>query len=170
MVKQALIAALSWPRGVIGREGRLPWHIPMELRVFRELTWGGILVMGRRTYESLRRPALPGRTLWVLSRHLQVPPETRGVQIFSSWEALLKAFPEAQKPVFFAGGEEIFRRALELPSLERLYLSWVMAEVEGDTYFPPIPREWEVYRWEVFAAGPGVPIPFIFVEYQRKLP
>jgi dihydrofolate reductase len=60
MVKHALIAALSWPRGVIGREGRLPWHIPLELRVFRELTWGGILVMGRRTYESLRRPALAG--------------------------------------------------------------------------------------------------------------
>ena len=170
MVKHALIAALSWPRGVIGRKGRLPWHIPLELRLFRELTWGGILVMGRRTYESLRRPALPGRTLWVLSRHLQVPPETSGVRIFSSSEALLEALPEAQKPVFFAGGEEIFRRALELPSLERLYLSWVMVEVEGDTYFPPIPREWEVYRWEVFAAGPGVPIPFIFAEYQRKLP
>jgi dihydrofolate reductase len=103
----------------------------------------------------------------VLSRHLQVPPETRGVQIFSSWEALLKALPEAQKPVFFAGGEEIFRRALALPSLERLYLSWVMAEVEGDTYFPPIPEEWEVYRWEVFMPGPGVSKPFILAEYWR---
>jgi dihydrofolate reductase len=170
MVKQALIAALSWPRGVIGWKGRLPWHIPLELRVFRELTWGGILVMGRRTYESLKRPALPGRTLWVLSRHLQVPPETGGVRIFSSWDALLEALPEAQKPVFFAGGEEIFRRALELPSLERLYLSWVMAEVEGDTCFPPIPEAWVPTRWEVFTAGPGVPIPFIFAEYQRKLP
>jgi dihydrofolate reductase len=142
----------------------------MELRLFRELTWGGILVMGRRTYESLKRPALPGRTLWVLSRHLQVPPETGGVRIFSSWDALLEALPEAQKPVFFAGGEEIFRWALELPSLERLYLSWVMAEVEGDIYFPPIPEAWVPTRWEVFTAGSGVPIPFIFAEYQRKLP
>lgn len=165
---QVLIAALSWPSQVIGRQGRLPWHIPLELRLFRQITWGGILVMGRRTYESLGRPTLPGRTLWVISHHLVTTPASPEVTIFPSWEAMLSALPGAQKPVFFAGGEAIFRKALELPTLERLYLSWIMAEVAGDTYFPAIPEAWQPYQWEVFPCGPGVPLPFIFATYQRN--
>ncbi len=131
-------------------------------------TWG-ILVMGRRTCESLRRPVLPGRTLWVLSDIYGSRRKPVGCAYSLPGRRFWKALPEAQKSVFFAG-RRFFAGLLELPSLERLYLSWVMVEVEGDTYFPPIPREWEVYRWEVFAAGPGVPIPFIFAEYPRKLP
>ncbi len=167
---QALIAALSWPSQVIGRQGRLPWHIPLELRLFRQITWGGILVMGRRTYESLGRPTLPGRTLWVISRSLSTAPEAGEIKLFPSWEALVEALPHAQKPVFFAGGEAIFRKALELPTLERLYLSWIMAEVAGDTYFPAIPENWQPYQWEVFSCGPGVPLPFVFAIYEPNTP
>ena len=167
---QFLIAALSWPLRVIGRQGRLPWHIPLELRLFREVTWGGILVMGRRTYESLGRRTLPGRTLWVISQGLSPDPGNHEVVIFPSWEAVVNALPGAQKPVFFAGGETVFRKALELPTLERLYLSWIMAEVAGDTYFPPIPEIWQPYQWEVFSPGPGVPLPFIFATYKRIPP
>ena len=64
-------------------------------------------------------------------------------------------------------GADIFRQALELPSVQTLYLSWVMTAVEGNTYFPPISEEWQPIRWEVFNKGPGVPIPFIFVVYHR---
>ncbi len=167
---QALIAALSWPSQVIGRQGHLPWHIPLELRLFRQITWGGILVMGRRTYESLGRSTLPGRILWVLSRSLSTTPEAGEIKLFPSWEALVEALPGTQKPVFFAGGEAIFRKALELPTLERLYLSWIMAEVAGDTYFPAIPDLWQPCQWEVFSKGPGVPLPFIFATYKQIPP
>jgi len=166
---QAIIAALSWPSRVIGRQGRLPWYIPLELRLFRQITWGGILVMGRRTYESLGRPSLPGRTLWVLSRSLSITPEVGEIKLFPCWESLVEALPHTQKPVFFAGGEAIFRKALELPTLERLYLSWILAEVMGDTHFPAIPEVWEPYQWEVFSKGPGVPLPFIFATYKRNI-
>ncbi len=167
---QALIAALSWPSRVMGREGRLPWHIPLELRLFRQITWGGILVMGRRTYESLGRATLPGRHLWIVSKSLSPTSMPDTTKVYPSWEALVEALPSASSPVFFAGGAAIFAKALELPTLEKLYLSWVMAEVAGDTYFPAIPETWQPTQWEVFSKGPGVPLPFIWAVYERNTP
>jgi len=122
--------------------------------------------MGRHTYESLPRTSLPGRKLWVLSRSLKTG-SAPGVSVLPSWQALLEKSAQVEKPLFFAGGADIFRQALELPSVQTLYLSWVMTAVEGNTYFPPISEEWQPIRWEVFNKGPGVPIPFIFVVYHR---
>jgi dihydrofolate reductase len=73
----------------------------------------------------------------------------------------------SRKTSLLCWGADIFRQALELPSVQTLYLSWVMTAVEGDTYFPPISEEWQPIRWEVFNKGPGVPIPFIFFVYHR---
>jgi len=165
-VSQALIAALSWPHQVIGHRGRLPWHITLELQLFREVTWGDIVVMGRRTYESLPRTFLPGRELWVLSRSLKTG-SAPGVSVLPSWQALLEKSAQVEKPLFFAGGADIFRQALELPSVQTLYLSWVMTAVEGDTYFPPISEEWQPISWKVFNKMSGLPIPFIFFVYHR---
>ncbi len=163
-----LIAAVSWPTGVIGRAGRLPWRIPLELALFRQLTWGGILVMGRKTYESLGRAELPGRTIWALSKQSGLLSSSPRVRVFGDWEALLEALARQTSPVFFAGGALLFEKALNLPQLERLYISWVMASVQGDTYFPRLSGAWQPVRWEVFAVGPGVPIPFIFTTYERS--
>lgn len=162
-----LIAAISWPTGVIGRAGGLPWRIPLELALFRHLTWGGILVMGRKTYESLGRSELPGRVIWVLST--QRPPGSlpTHLQVFRDWQTLLEALEGVSQPVFFAGGALLFKKALSLPQLGRLYISWVMKPVQGDTYFPPLAPVWQPIRWEVFSKGPGVPIPFIFTTYER---
>lgn len=144
----AIVAALSAYNRGIGLKGRLPWHIPMELRLFRQETWGGVLVVGRRTWESLARP-LPGRELWVLSR--QPFASQPGVRFFPEKEALLEALEKETRSVFFAGGEELYQWALPLPQVQELRLSWVYAPAEADAFFPPFSEdEWQLSLTEFF--------------------
>ncbi|MCS7297782.1 MAG: dihydrofolate reductase [Bacteroidia bacterium] len=158
----SIVAAVSYPERVIGWKGRLPWHLPLELRLFRTLTWGGILVMGRRTWESLRKP-LSGRHIWVLGKHTEPHP---AIQVFRTLSALTEALREATLPIFFVGGEQIFRWALGLPQVSRLYLTWIYLPVKGDAFFPPFSlAEWNPYRWEVFH---DQCVDFIWVEYHRE--
>lgn len=161
-----VIAALSYPHRIIGRQGRLPWHLPLELQLFRHRTWGGILVIGRRTWESLQRP-LPGRELWILSRTLTLNLPT--VQVFSTPEALLSGLVEIRRPVFFAGGAEIYRWALSLPQVKTLWITWVYAPdlTQGDTFFPSFENHWQVVAWEFFVDGC---VPFVQVLYRRREP
>ena len=129
------IAAMGKNR-VIGVGGRLPWHLPGDLRRFRELTRGGVVIMGRTTFASIGRP-LPQRENWVLSRTvgLQLP----GVRVFSSLETLLQALDE--KLAWVIGGEQVYRQLL--PYCDRQILTEVEAEPEGDSYYPEFsPREW----------------------------
>lgn len=119
-------------RGVIGHEGRLPWHLPDELRRFRELTWGKPLLMGRRTYESIGRP-LPGRITRVLSRDTRFAPE--GVEVFADLAAAWEASRDAPA-LMVVGGADVY--AQTLPFAERLVLSEVDAEVVGDVFFPRV--------------------------------
>jgi len=129
------IAAMSLNR-VIGAGGRLPWHLPEDFRWFQQVTWGGTLVMGRRTFESIGRP-LPGRTTVVLSRAGFAFP---GVRTVGSLEALADlALPE---PVFICGGAQVY--ALALPQCGELYLTLVRREVAGDTFFPPFEADFEL--------------------------
>jgi len=104
--------------------------------------------MRRRTYESLERPTLLGRALWVISQGLSTTPEYPEVIIFG------KSSVQHLKDHILYGGEAIFRKALE-----QLYLSWIMAEEAGDTYFSAIPAPWQPCQWEVFSKGRGVPLP-----------
>jgi dihydrofolate reductase len=129
------IAAMSLNR-VIGAGGRLPWHLPEDFRWFKQVTWGGTLVMGRRTFESIGRP-LPGRTTVVLSR---AGFEFPGVRTVGSLEALGDlALPE---PVFICGGAQVY--ALALPRCGELYLTLVWREVAGDAFFPPFEADFEL--------------------------
>lgn len=160
----SLVAAVAQPTRVIGQRGRLPWHIPLELRLFRSLTWGGILVMGRRTWESIGHP-LPGRTVWVLSQQLPFHPH---IQVFRDKDTLLQALRAETRPVFFAGGAEIFRWALSLPEVKQAYITWLELPYQGDSFFPDFPTpEWQAVRWELFSEWC---ISFIQVEYRRELP
>ncbi|MCX7606591.1 MAG: dihydrofolate reductase [Bacteroidia bacterium] len=144
----SVVAALSYPDRVIGVSRRLPWHLPMELRLFRELTWGGVVVMGRQTWESIGRD-LPGRETWILSRTL-LPSDQR--RVFSHVEELKASLSKVQRPVFFIGGAAIFQIALSMPEVTRLYLTWVDLSVRGDVFFPPFSEEeWEVAQWEFFS-------------------
>jgi len=131
-----LIAAVS-ENGAIGKNGELPWKISADLKRFRELTTGGIVVMGRKTFDSIGRP-LPNRENWVLtrSREFSVP----GVRVFHDWESLKEAAMRATLPVWIIGGEEIYR--LALADADELFLTWVDQTVEGDAFFP----EWQSIR------------------------
>lgn len=122
------VAAMSENR-VIGRGSRIPWHLPEDFKWFKQLTMGHILVMGRKTFESIGRP-LPGRETIVLSRSQFAHP---GVRVISD---LSDAGAAAQgREVFICGGAEIY--GLALPHCSDLYLTLVKQTVEGDVFFPP---------------------------------
>lgn len=148
-----IVAAVA-RNGVIGRDNDLPWRLPEDLRRFKQLTMGGVLVMGRRTYESIGRP-LPGRRTIVVSRD----PGLRidGVEVAASLEEALARAGDGE--VYVVGGGEIYRQAMGLA--DALEITEVDAEPEGDTFFPEIdPADWrEVAR----APGDG----FSFVRYER---
>ncbi len=122
----AIVVAYSRNR-VIGRDGGLPWRLPTDLRRFKELTTGGTVVMGRKTYESLPEPfrPLPNRRNVVVSRNgCDAPEVCRSVE-----EAL-------GEDCFVIGGGEVYAQAL--PLAERVYATEVDADVEGDAFFPPL--------------------------------
>jgi dihydrofolate reductase len=121
------IAAMSQNR-VIGSNGDIPWHLPDDFKWFKATTMGGILVMGRKTFESIGRP-LPGRETFVLSR---TPKNIDKVHCFTNLDALDKLTTD--KTIWIAGGGEIYRQML--PKCTDLYLTRVHREVEGDAYFP----------------------------------
>jgi len=121
------IAAMSLNR-VIGNQNKLPWHIPEELRWFKKMTTGNVIIMGRKTWESIGRP-LPNRETVVLSRSaLNIP----GVRTVNS---LSELHPESDpRDYFIIGGAQLFE--LGLPHCSDLYLTLVKREVEGDVFFP----------------------------------
>ncbi|MGJ3243774.1 MAG: dihydrofolate reductase [Opitutales bacterium] len=123
------IAAMSVNR-IIGDDGAIPWHLPSDFRWFKEQTMGGVLVMGRKTYESIGRP-LPGRETVVLSRSA-TGSDLPGVTIVREPEQV-DAF-ETDKPIWIAGGSEVYRQFL--PRCHRLFLTVVKRKVRGDASFP----------------------------------
>jgi dihydrofolate reductase len=128
------IAAMSTNR-VIGCGTRIPWHLPEDFRWFKQMTMGNIIVMGRKTFQSIGR-TLPGRTTIVLSRSGFQHP---GVRTISDWEEL--DLQSETRKVFICGGAEIYAQALPLCS--DLYLTVVQREVAGDVFFPPFEDRFE---------------------------
>ena len=127
----SLIAALSDNR-VIGNAGKIPWRLSDDLRRFKERTLGHAIIMGRKTYESIGRP-LPGRTNIVITR--DATRDIPGCVVVGSLEsALAKAQEIETEEVFICGGGQIYAEALSLA--DRLYLTIVHANVEGDAFFP----------------------------------
>jgi dihydrofolate reductase len=135
----SLIVAMT-RSGVIGRGGQLPWRLSADLRRFKALTMGHHLIMGRKTFDSLGR-VLPGRTSIVLTRQADYRPPA-GVLTASDLDAALALAAEDREP-FVIGGGEIF--SLALPRADRLYVTWVHADIQGDTYFP----ELDVKSWKL---------------------
>jgi dihydrofolate reductase len=124
--------------GVIGRDGDLPWRLPGDLKRFRSITTGGCVVMGRRTWESLpeRFRPLPDRRNIVLSRDTSY--EAEGASVFPDMASALAACPDS---CFVIGGGVTYEQAL--PHADRVYATRVDAEVDGDTFFPPLsPHAW----------------------------
>jgi dihydrofolate reductase len=160
-VSICLIAAMS-ENGVIGRDGQLPWHLPADLRRFKNLTDGHAVVMGRRTFDSIGRP-LPNRRNVVVTRNRDWA--AAGATAAPSLDAALAAVPD-DEAVFVVGGAEIYREAL--PRADRLELTIVHAEVDGDTWFPEIDlAEWTLVEEERHEADDRHEHAFTFRTYER---
>jgi dihydrofolate reductase len=141
-----IVAASS--NNVIGVEGGLPWRLPEDLRKFKEITMGKPMVMGRATFESIGR-ALPGRKSIVLTR--QEDFRADGCDIVATIDEAVTAAGNAEELMIIGGGE-IYRQFLRMT--DRIYLTRVQAEVEGDTRFPELDMaEWTVVTAEEFPAG-----------------
>ena len=121
---------------VIGNRGDIPWHLPEDFKWFKKTTMGDILVMGRKTYESIGRP-LPGRDTYVLSR---TPREIAGVHGFTDLEALDNL--KTNRTIWIAGGGEIYKQMLGKCS--ELYLTRVHRSVEGDAFFPDFESDFQL--------------------------
>lgn len=151
-----VIVAAVGRNGVIGVDGGLPWRIPEDMKRFKDLTMGGVLVMGRATYESIGRP-LPGRDTFVLTRNTGWSAD--GVEVVGSLREAVDRAVARGKEVFIAGGAEVYRAALEVA--DRLEITEVDAAPEGDTHFPEVDwNDWAETRRE---DGDG----FAFVTYER---
>jgi dihydrofolate reductase len=137
--KISMIAALSDTTRAIGRNNELLWKISDDLKRFKALTTGHAIVMGRKTYESIGRP-LPNRTNIIITRNHNFLPE--GCIVVHSLEEALETaknveqenHPEDQQEIFIIGGGEIYHNAL--PFADRLYLTLVESQADGDTHFP----------------------------------
>lgn len=163
MGRIAFVVALDRNR-VIGKDGGLPWRLPDDMRRVRELTMGKPLIMGRRTYDSIGR-ALPGRTNIVLTRDPGFHAE--GVLIARTPEEALRLAGDAPEVIVF-GGAQVFKEFL--PMTERIYLTQVDAEVEGDTYFDFGPGDWRVLANERHEADARHKFGFNFLTIERIRP
>ncbi|MCS6946179.1 MAG: dihydrofolate reductase [Steroidobacteraceae bacterium] len=147
--------------GVIGRNGTLPWHLPDDLRRFKQLTLGKPIVMGRRTYASIGKP-LPGRRNIVVSRTL--PPQS-DVHVVPDFAAALRAAQDAPE-LIVAGGAALYREAL--PQARRIYLTEIDADIDGDVHFPPLDRSvWRETCRERHPADARHAYPMDFVILER---
>jgi dihydrofolate reductase len=146
--------------GIIGKDGRLPWHLPADLRHFKAVTTGTAMIMGRKTFDSLGR-LLPGRRHIVLTRDRHWSAEGAEV-VHTVDEALQRAAPD---PATVIGGAEIFD--LFLPHASHVELTEVHLDAEGDTRMPPFdPDEWRETAREDHPAEDGRPA-FSFIRLQR---
>jgi dihydrofolate reductase len=138
----SLIVAMDEQRG-IGINNRLPWHLSADLRMFKALTMGHHLIMGRKTFQSIGR-ALPGRRTIVVTRNPAYHPDG-AVTAISLEDALALALEEGETEVFIVGGSEIFVQAL--PLADRIYLTQVHASTGADVFFPAYdPEDWTETR------------------------
>ncbi|HSJ34012.1 MAG TPA: dihydrofolate reductase [Acidimicrobiia bacterium] len=152
-----MVAAVA-RNGVIGRDGGLPWHLPEDLRRFKAMTMDHVLVMGRKTFESIGRP-LPGRTTIVVTRQPDwSAPE--GVLVAPSVETALQQAAALDDDVFVVGGADIYRQALDRADV--LELTEVDADPDGDVHFPAVDRSTWAETSRIVGDG------FDFVTYMRE--
>lgn len=151
----SIIVAVA-KNGVIGGDNSLLWHIPQDLQRFKRITTGHHVIMGHRTLESLGRP-LPNRTNVVITQ--QQGYRSEGCTIAHSLDEAIALFPKEEE-IFIIGGAQIYAQAL--PAADRLYITEVDAEYEGDVHFP----DWEQEEWIETLREPHSG--FTFVEYRRR--
>ena len=148
---------------VIGRNNALPWHLPADLRHFKQLTMGHTVILGRKTFEAVGRP-LPGRHWIVLTRDRAW--RHAGADVAPDLDHALSGVAH-EREVFIGGGAEVF--ALALPRADRLYLTLVHAEIDGDATFPAFDTtQWRLVDDEQHEADERHAYGFSFRRYDRR--
>lgn len=139
MILTLIVAAST--NNAIGINNSLPWHLPADMKFFKNTTWGMPVIMGRKTFESMNSKPLPGRLNIVISRQAKL--NIAGVAVVSSIEdAVAEAFKTDCKEAFVIGGGEIFANVINDAS--RIYMTRVHTHLDGDVFFPEIDeRKWE---------------------------
>ncbi len=163
-MRLSIIAAMSANR-VIGRNNSLPWKLPADLKRFKNLTMGHHLLMGRKTFESIGQP-LPGRTTVVITRQSRYSPT--GVLVAHSVEQALQLAAQDSE-VFVAGGAQIYQQML--PRADRLYLTSLDKEFEGDAAFPDFDAsDWQLIFQETRGPDEKNSYHYSFLTYERIKP
>ncbi|PCI59695.1 MAG: type 3 dihydrofolate reductase [Kordiimonadales bacterium] len=156
----SMIVAMTKNR-VIGLDNQMPWHLPADLKYFKATTLGKPIIMGRKTFESIGRP-LPGRQNIVITRNTGWAAD--GVDVADSIDVAIALAGDVEE-VMITGGSQIYGQAM--PRANRLFITEIDLELEGDTYFPEFDvRDWEETRREPFSAEGGKP-GYAFVVYER---
>lgn len=161
--------SMIWAMGkdqVIGLNGGMPWHLPRDLAFFKRMTLNKPILMGRKTWESFGSKPLPNRTHIVLTRdHSFKLSQEEGIVVHHIEEAL--AYERGQE-LMVIGGAQVYEQLL--PKADRLYVTFIDHEFEGDTFFPEV--NWD--EWKVIEEVPGItdeknPYSYRFVTYERKV-
>ncbi|MCI9015576.1 MAG: dihydrofolate reductase [Clostridia bacterium] len=160
----SIIVAVS-ENNVIGKDNKLLWHIPEDLKRFKEITTGKTIIMGRKTFESLGR-VLPNRKHIILTRSLDFKVDNENVEIINNKEDISK-YRDSKEEAFIIGGGIIYTQFMELAS--KIYITKIHKRFEGDTYFPKIDED----KWEEIQRQKGIkntenPYDYEYITYIRK--
>ncbi len=162
MIKSIMVARSD--NRVIGKDNDLVWHMPADLKYFKETTTGHYVIMGRKTYESVDKP-LPGRLNIIVTRQKDYRREGC-IVVHSVEEALALGEKNRQEEVFILGGSQIY--VLTMDTADRIYLTEIQAEFEGDSYFPKIDdTRWKEVKREEHEPDEKNPHPYAFVVLER---
>ena len=160
----SLVVAAS-ENNAIGKNNQLLWHLPNDLKFFKNTTWGMVVIMGRKTYESVNKP-LPGRTNIVITRK----PDWKAEGVVTAndlHDALKKAADTNCKEAFVIGGGEIYKWAFSIA--DKIYITRVHTTLEGDTFFPAINEaEWTLVSNEDFKKDEKHQYDYSFQTWERK--
>jgi len=163
----SLIVAAS-ENNAIGKDNQLLWHLPNDMKFFKNTTWGMPVVMGRKTYDALAGEPLPGRFNFVITRQKDWQPRNEKVTVTTSLQEALKGAGATDcKETFVIGGGEIYKEAM--PIADRIYMTRVHARLDGDTYFPSIDNErWQLTDNRDFPADEKHAYGYSFQVWERK--
>ncbi|SFE08978.1 dihydrofolate reductase [Nitrosomonas sp. Nm166] len=162
----SILVAMARNR-VIGQNNKLPWHLPVDLKHFKSLTMDHIIIMGRKTYESIGRP-LPGRTSIVITHQKNF--KALGATVVHSVEEALQVCKQVSiinHEHFIIGGEEIFRQTLKI--CQRMYITEIQRDFEGDTFFPEFdPNDWKETQRDKHYSDQDNNMEYHFIILDRK--
>ena len=164
MTKISIIAAIA-DNYAIGKQNKLPWNLPADLKHFKDLTTGHAIIMGKHTFESLPNGPLPNRKNIVL-RNILSDGITEGYVEADSLENALE-LTEKEKQVFIIGGSTVYKHCLD--KADSMYITWIHAEFPADAFFPEVDfSKWEEISRLDCKADERNPYDYSFVEYKRK--